>query len=55
MKKPIFKTFIIMWASLDLPTLAGAFIFLAGLVLAAYIWVRWGRHGNSESCPEEHV
>ena len=50
MKKTIFSSFIVAWASLDLPTLAGTLIFTAGLVLAAYIWVRWGACGNNVSC-----
>ena len=52
--KPIFSTFIILWASLDLPTLGGMLIFSAGLGLAAYIWVRWGSP-ERESCQEERV
>ena len=44
MNKKIFSSFIIAWASLDLPTLAGTLIFAAGLVLAAYIWQRWGHN-----------
>ena len=48
MNKPIFSTFIILWASLDLPTLAGMLVFSSGLALAAYIWVRWGSDVNHE-------
>ncbi len=46
--KTIFGSFIVVWASLDLPTLAGMLIFSAGLVLAAFIWVRWGTDANDE-------
>jgi len=53
MKKTIFSGFIVLWAALDLPALAGTLIFSAGLVLAFYIWVRWGRDCNIESCHEK--
>jgi hypothetical protein len=42
MNKTIFITLIILWASLDLPTLAAMLIFASGLALATYIWKRWG-------------
>jgi len=41
-KKAAFITLIIVWSSLDLPSLAGMLVFTAGLMLAAYIWRRWG-------------
>jgi hypothetical protein len=49
MKKPIISSFIVAWALLDPPTLAGTLIFATGLATAAYIWGRWGASGN-ESC-----
>ena len=42
-KKKAFTTLIMFWASLDLPSLAGTLIFSSGLILAAYIWKRWGQ------------
>jgi len=42
-KKTAFITLIILWFSLDLPSLAGMLVFTAGLMPAAYIWRRWGR------------
>lgn len=54
-KKTIFSSFIVAWASLDLPTLAGALIFAAGLILAVYIWVKWGTDGNNEGCQEQQI
>ena len=53
MNKPIFKTIIILWASLDLPTLGATLIFAAGLVMALYIWVRWGIDGYNGRCQQE--
>jgi hypothetical protein len=55
MKKTIFSSFIVTWALLDLSTLVGTLIFAAGMVMAAYIWVRWGTDGNDKSCQEERV
>ena len=45
--KKAFTTFITLWASLDLPTLAGTLIFSLGLILASYIWKRWGQSEDS--------
>ena len=53
MKHMIFIIFIILWASLDLPTLAGMLIFISGLVMAAYIWLRWGADGKKEGFQQE--
>ena len=55
MKKTIFSSFIVVWASLDLPTLAGTLIFAAGLATAAYIWVKWGTDSNNKNCRKELV
>ena len=55
MKKTIFSSFIVAWASLDLPTLAGMLILAAGLATAAYIWLRWGTDSNNKNCQEERV
>ena len=54
-KKTIFKSFVVLWASLDLATLAGAMIFCAGLILAVYIWIRWGTDGNNEGFQEQRI
>ena len=43
MKNILFKTSLTLWASLDLPTFAGMLVFSSGLVLAAYIWKKWGQ------------
>ena len=53
MGKKIFSSFIFLWATLDLPTLGGMLIFTSGLVLAAYIWLRWGADGKKEGVQEQ--
>ena len=53
MGKKIFSSFIFLWATLDLPTLGGLLIFTSGLVLAAYIWLRWGTDGKKEGVQEQ--
>lgn len=53
MRKKIFGSFIILWTTLDLPTLGGMLIFTSGLVLAAYIWLRWGADGKKEGFQEQ--
>ena len=55
MKKIIFSSFIVAWASLDLATLAGTLIFAAGLATAAFIWIRWGTDSNNKNCQEVRV
>ncbi len=40
--KKTFITFVTLWASFDLPTLVGTMITSLGLILAVYIWQRWG-------------
>ena len=53
-KKTIFSSCIVLWASLDLPTLAGTLIFAAGLVMALYIWARWGIDGDNKRRQQEY-
>jgi hypothetical protein len=53
MGKKIFGSFILLWASLDMPSLGGMLIFSSGLVVAAYIWRRWGADCKKEGFQEE--
>jgi hypothetical protein len=42
MNKTALTAIITLWATFDLPTLAGMLIFSTGLIMAAYILRRWG-------------
>lgn len=52
--KAAFITLIIVWSSLDLPSFAAMLVFTAGLMLAAYIWRRWGGRLEYENGLEEY-
>lgn len=54
-KKKAFTTLIMFWASLDLPSLAGTLIFCSGLILAAYIWKRWGQSEDFPNYPARKI